>query len=131
MSFPRYERYSRSDIPWIEALPAGWKTQRLKTTFQLMARPVRDEDEIITAFRDGDVTLRNKRRQEEFTNALQEIGYQGIRVDDLVIHAMDAFAGAVGISDSDGSQLRSILSAGHGAQQQGLGITGISYVTWL
>lgn len=102
MSFPRYERYSSSDIPWIEELPEGWKTQRLKTIFQLMARSVRDEDEIITAFRDGEVTLRNKRRQEGFTNALQEIGYQGIRVNDLVIHAMDAFAGAIGVSDSDG-----------------------------
>jgi len=102
MSFPRYERYSLSDIPWIEELPEGWKTQRLKTIFQLMARPVRHEDEIITAFRDGEVTLRNKRRQEGFTNALQEIGYQGIRLNDLVIHAMDAFAGAIGVSDSDG-----------------------------
>ncbi len=102
MSFPRYESYSLSDIPWIEELPKGWRTQRLKTVFQLMARPVRDEDEIVTAFRDGEVTLRNKRRQEGFTNALQEIGYQGIRVNDLVIHAMDAFAGAIGVSDSDG-----------------------------
>jgi len=33
---------------------------------------------------------------------LQEIGYQGIRVGDLVVHAMDAFAGAIGVSDSDG-----------------------------
>ena len=33
---------------------------------------------------------------EGFTESLKEIGYQGIRVGDLVIHAMDAFAGAVG-----------------------------------
>jgi type I restriction enzyme S subunit len=33
---------------------------------------------------------------------LKEIGYQGIRRGDLVIHAMDAFAGAVGVADSDG-----------------------------
>ena len=33
---------------------------------------------------------------------MQEIGYQGIRRGDLVIHQMDAFAGAVGVSDSDG-----------------------------
>jgi type I restriction enzyme S subunit len=102
MSFPRYETYMPTDIPWMTEIPAGWKAQRLKTLFQLMARPIRDEDEIITAFRDGEVTLRNKRRQEGFTNALQEIGYQGVRRDDLVIHAMDAFAGAIGVSDSDG-----------------------------
>ena len=33
---------------------------------------------------------------------MQEIGYQGIRTGDLVIHQMDAFAGAVGVSDSNG-----------------------------
>ena len=37
-----------------------------------------------------------------FTESLTEIGYQGIRRGDLVIHAMDAFAGAAGVSDSDG-----------------------------
>ena len=102
MSFPRYERYSSSEIPWIKELPFRWKTQRLKTIFQLVSRPVRDEDDIVTAFRDGQVTLRANRREDGFTNALQEIGYQGVRVNDLVIHAMDAFAGAIGVSDSDG-----------------------------
>ena len=48
------------------------------------------------------VTLRSNRRTEGFTNALKEIGYQGIRVGDLILHAMDAFAGAIGVSDSDG-----------------------------
>lgn len=33
---------------------------------------------------------------------MQEHGYQGIRKGDLVIHAMDAFAGAIGVSDSNG-----------------------------
>ncbi|WP_159056153.1 restriction endonuclease subunit S [Streptomyces scabiei] len=37
-----------------------------------------------------------------FTESVKEIGYQGVRKGDLVIHAMDAFAGAVGVSDSDG-----------------------------
>jgi len=67
-----------------------------------MNRPVRIDDGVVTCFRDGIVTLRSKRRTSGFTEALQEIGYQGIRTGDLVIHAMDAFAGAVGVSDSDG-----------------------------
>jgi len=48
------------------------------------------------------VTARANRRTEGFTNAIQEIGYQGIRRGDLVIHSMDGFAGAIGVSDSDG-----------------------------
>jgi type I restriction enzyme S subunit len=35
-------------------------------------------------------------------NALLEAGYQGVRVNQLVVHAMDAFAGAIGVSDSNG-----------------------------
>lgn len=34
--------------------------------------------------------------------ALYEAGYQGVRSGQLVIHAMDAFAGAIGVSESDG-----------------------------
>jgi type I restriction enzyme S subunit len=33
---------------------------------------------------------------------VQEIGYQGVRRGELVIHSMDGFAGAMGVSDSDG-----------------------------
>ena len=34
--------------------------------------------------------------------ALQEVGYQHVDVGQLVIHSMDAFAGAIGIADSSG-----------------------------
>jgi type I restriction enzyme S subunit len=76
--------------------------ERAKWLFRKMERPVRPEDETITCFRDGEVTLRKNRRTEGFTESLKEIGYQGIRKGDLVIHEMDAFAGAVGVSDSEG-----------------------------
>ena len=98
----KYERYKDSGLPWIEEIPSSWKTERAKWLFQKMERSVRPEDEVVTAFRDGQVTLRKNRREEGFTNALQEHGYQGIRKGDLIIHAMDAFAGAIGVSDSDG-----------------------------
>jgi len=48
------------------------------------------------------VTLRKNRRISGFTESIKEIGYQGVRKGDLVIHVMDAFAGAIGVSDSDG-----------------------------
>ena len=67
-----------------------------------MQKPIKEDDGIITCFRDGEVTLRSKRREAGFTMADKEIGYQGIDVGDLVIHGMDGFAGAIGISDSRG-----------------------------
>ncbi|MFZ1725544.1 MAG: restriction endonuclease subunit S [Albidovulum sp.] len=81
---------------------SDWKTARLKFLFKRETRPVLETDEVVTAFRDGTVTLRKNRREDGFTFAEQEIGYQGIKPGDLVIHAMDGFAGAIGVSDSRG-----------------------------
>lgn len=89
-------------IPWLPPLPKDWDTRRGKSLFRREQRNPHLEDGVVTCFRDGMVTLRSKRRTTGFTEAVQEIGYQGIRRGDLVIHAMDAFAGAVGVSDSDG-----------------------------
>jgi type I restriction enzyme S subunit len=91
-----------SGVAWLGEVPTHWELRRTKYLFDLMNRPPRDDDGIVTAFRDGTVTLRSNRRVEGFTNSIKEIGYQGIRKGDLVIHVMDAFAGAVGVSDSDG-----------------------------
>lgn len=91
-----------SGIPWIGTIPEHWKIERAKVMFNKENRPVREEDEVITCFRDGQVTLRKNRRTTGFTESLKEIGYQGVRKGDLVIHQMDAFAGAIGVSDSDG-----------------------------
>ena len=91
-----------SGVEWIGQIPKHWNVEKGKRLFQQMKRPVREQDEIVTCFRDGEVTLRINRRTDGFTNALKEHGYQGIRKGDFVIHNMDAFAGAIGISDSDG-----------------------------
>jgi len=102
LGFRPYDTYKDSRVDWIGSIPSTWDVQRAKWLFKRMDRPVRPEDDIVTCFRDGEVTLRNNRRTDGFTTALKEIGYQGIRKGDLVIHAMDAFAGAIGVSDSDG-----------------------------
>lgn len=91
-----------SGIEWIKQIPAGWITTRGKNILQLMKRPTKADDEVITCFRDGEVTLRKNRREEGFTFSDKETGYQGIKKGDIVIHGMDGFAGAIGISDSDG-----------------------------
>lgn len=97
-----YPAYRDSGMPWLGDIPAHWALERAKWLFQKMDRPVRPNDDVVTCFRDGMVTLRKNRRISGFTESLKEIGYQGVRKGDLVIHAMDAFAGAIGVSDSDG-----------------------------
>lgn len=98
----KYSKYKDSGVKWIGDIPKHWEVLRAKNMFVRMSREVRNEDDVITCFRDGEVTLRKNRRIEGFTESFKEIGYQGIRKGDLVIHQMDAFAGSIGVSDSDG-----------------------------
>ena len=91
-----------TNIPWLGQIPAHWELYRAKYLFEKAQEKPYDTDEVVTAFRDGEVVLRKLRREEGFTFADKEIGYQHVRVGDLVIHAMDAFAGAVGVSKSEG-----------------------------
>ena len=91
-----------SGIEWIGKIPQEWDIKKGKWILKLLERPITETDGVITCFRNGEVTLRSKRREEGFTISLKEIGYQGVDEGDLVVHGMDGFAGAIGISDSRG-----------------------------
>ena len=97
-----YTEMKDSGVHWIGEIPKSWDIVRGKNTITLLERPVNSSDDVITCFRDGEVTLRKNRREEGFTNSLKEIGYQGVNPGDLVVHGMDGFAGSIGISDSRG-----------------------------
>ena len=97
-----YTEMKDSGIEWISEIPAHWGILRGKNVLRLLERPVKPDDDVITCFRDGEVTLRKNRREEGFTNSLKEIGYQGVEPGDLIVHGMDGFAGSIGISDSRG-----------------------------
>ena len=91
-----------SGIKWIGKIPNHWKIEKGKYCLKYLQKPIKEDDDVITCFRDGEVTLRKNRREEGFTISLKEIGYQGIDVGDLIVHGMDGFAGSIGISDSRG-----------------------------
>lgn len=91
-----------SGIECIGKIPANWEIKKGKYCLSYLQKPVKQTDEVITCFRDGQVTLRKNRREDGFTMSDKEIGYQGIDVGDLIVHGMDGFAGAIGISDSRG-----------------------------
>ena len=91
-----------SGIEWIGKIPKDWEIRKGKYTLRYLQKEVKEDDGVITCFRDGEVTLRSNRREDGFTMSDKEIGYQGIDIGDLVVHGMDGFAGAIGISDSRG-----------------------------
>ena len=89
-------------IEWIAQIPSDWDECRIKDVVYPKDKEIFETDEIVTCFRDGEVTLRRKRREDGFTVSFTEHGYHGVDIGDLVIHGMDAFAGAIGCSDSRG-----------------------------
>lgn len=98
----RYEKYKDSGVDWIGEIPDSWQILKGKWLLKEQRRSIKFDDEIVTCFRDGQVTLRRLRKTEGFTNSLKEIGYQGIKKGDLVVHNMDAFAGAIGVAEQNG-----------------------------
>lgn len=102
MEFKQYPSYKKSGVEWLGDVPEHWQIVRTKDILNHRKEEALEDDEIVTAFRDGQVTLRKNRRTDGFTNSIKEHGYQHINNGDLVIHEMDAFAGAIGVSDSSG-----------------------------
>ncbi len=94
--------FKDSQVEWIDRIPSHWEECRIKDVIVPQEKPVFQDDDIITCFRDGEVTLRKNRREDGYTLSDTEHGYQGVDIGDLVIHGMDAFAGAIGCSDSRG-----------------------------
>ena len=67
-------------------------------------RPAVPGSDVVTAFRDGQVTARSARRPDGYTLASSEAALgQYVEVGDVVIHGLDGFAGAIGTSEAAGN----------------------------
>lgn len=98
------ERLKRYLVGLAEELHLGPGKKAISLGYLLTKqdRTAEAADGVVTAFRDGEVTLRSRRREDGFTNSQAFSGYQGVEPGDLVFHGLDGFAGAVGVSDSRG-----------------------------
>jgi len=77
---------------------------QLRRVVKKLDRPVAPTDEVITAFRNGQVTARSIRRSEGYTvSASSDPQGQGVEIGDIVIHGLDGFAGAIGDSEAAGN----------------------------
>lgn len=75
----------------------------LRRLLEKLDRPPVDESQIVTAYRVGVVTRRSARRLDGYTESWTEGSrVQGVSTNDIVLHGLDGFAGAIGTSDSDG-----------------------------
>ncbi|MFF9054592.1 restriction endonuclease subunit S [Streptomyces erythrochromogenes] len=76
----------------------------MRWLLQKVMRATAETSEVVTAFRDGQVTARSMRRVEGYTNsASAEPQGQEVLVGDIVVHGLDGFAGAIGASEAAGN----------------------------
>lgn len=71
--------------------------------FKQLRRPVEPEATIVTAYTNGDVTLRSNRRLDGYHEAADLSGFQGVEPGDFVVHGLDILRGSIGVSDSRGA----------------------------
>jgi type I restriction enzyme, S subunit len=92
-----------AEVDALLGAPSEARHTTVKRVLRPLSRPAVPGLGVVTAFRDGVVTLRSNRREDGYTFSNTESGYQEISPGDLVFHALDGFAGAVGVSDSRGN----------------------------
>ena len=91
-----------SRSPFAPHAPAKWETMRIDRMFKARRDLPREDDQLVSAFIDGQVTARSNRPGSIIKNSGMEHGYKRIRKGDLAISGMNAHLGGLGISDSDG-----------------------------
>ena len=101
-SLEAYRDMKDPGVKWLGEVPERWNLERANNLFTKVKRSVREADEVVACFRDGTVTSRECRLTQGFAESLKETRHQGIRRRDLVVHAMDACAGTIGVASSDG-----------------------------
>jgi type I restriction enzyme S subunit len=78
-------------------------TREIRRLLAKCRKPGNAGEQVVTAFRDGQVTARALRRAEGYTEAWTDnTAFQKVRRGDIVVHGLDGFAGAVGTSEADG-----------------------------
>lgn len=83
-------------------LPEGWSLQRLDRLFEIRSEEPHPEDERVTAYLDGRVTLRSNVAGQKIKGVIKEAGWQRIHAGDVAISGMNAHLGGIGVSDALG-----------------------------
>lgn len=82
----------------------GGPTLPIRRILSKVVRPATSGLGVITAYRDGQVTDRANRRAEGYTlSASTEPQGQTVKVNDVVVHGLDGFAGAIGTAEAHGN----------------------------
>jgi type I restriction enzyme S subunit len=97
-----YLEYKESGLPWLGRIPAHWREWRLDRLFELRKEAPLPEDQRVTAYLNGRVTLRTNVQGQKIKGVVKEAGWQRVHPGDFAISGMNAHLGGMGVSDSLG-----------------------------
>ncbi|MBM6907481.1 restriction endonuclease subunit S [Collinsella intestinalis] len=85
---------------WVGGIPKGWNRAPLKRIAWKLNRPTRPDDPIVVCTNKGKAEYRGEKSPGLVS--LTGNGYQGVLSEDLLIHGMDTWHGAIAVSDISG-----------------------------
>ena len=96
----QYTNYKDSGIFWTPRIPSGWETTYLRYILHKENREKDPDSELLICSNSGHVIKRGDSKQGLVAESNDV--YQGVKKGDLLIHGMDTWHGAIGISGFDG-----------------------------
>ena len=91
-----------SGIPFIGAIPAHWKSDKLKYHLQRNEPRNPGEQEVLSLYRDYGIVPKDSRDDNFNVTSEDTSNYKYVRVGDFVINKMKAWQGSVAVSDYEG-----------------------------
>lgn len=96
----KYDSYRNSEVLWINHIPSHWKETKLKHILVKLSRTKQPGSELLVCSNKGKVIKRGDSKLGLIAES-DDI-YQGVCKNDLLIHGMDTWHGAIAISGYDG-----------------------------
>ena len=93
-----------SGIEWIGKIPEHWKKTRLEYCCTKMDRTFSPKADALICSNKGEVVLRGENSIGLISD--NDNMYQGVKPGDLLIHGMDTWHGAIGVSELEGKCTR-------------------------
>jgi type I restriction enzyme S subunit len=100
ITMPKYEAYKDSGVEWLGMVPEHWGGAIAKHILRKLARPRKHNGNTVICSNHGYSKLLGDVKQGLVS--LTQHDYQGVNEDDLLVHGMDAWHGAISISKHTG-----------------------------
>jgi type I restriction enzyme, S subunit len=102
MKLKPYPAYKDSGVSWLGSVPEHWQEIRLDKLFELRNEMPQVDDQPITGYLNGRVTLRSNIQGQKIKGVIKEAGWQRVYPGDFAISGMNAHLGGMGVSDALG-----------------------------